>query len=304
MILISIQDLVEAVGLVGRKEQIMKKIRWGSYLKVIFGNFIYALCVKLVVLPYDVLSGGCAGLALILNKLFNVDVTITLDILIIACFLLGLIFLGKEFSMKTLLSSIVYPVFITILSPLDLYIEADPILMAVAGGAIAGIGLCVVLREDASTGGTDIPSIIVSNLLNIPVGYVLFFFDGVIALLGVVAFSVEKVLLGIVFIYTCNAIINKFIIPKNQSAVSLFIISKCKDEICQYIHDELSRGTTIIRAKGGYTNEDKDVILTVIEKNQYRQLEKQLEKIDKHAFVIISDAKEIKGEGFTYEYRV
>ena len=119
-----------------------------------------------------------------------------------------------------------------------------------------------------------------------------------------VAFSVEKVLLGIVFIYTCNAIINKFIIPKNQSAVSLFIISECKEEICQYIHDELSRGTTIIKAKGGYTNNEKDVILTVIEKKQYRQLEKELEKIDKHAFVIISDAKEIKGEGFTYEYRI
>ena len=96
----------------------------------------------------------------------------------------------------------------------------------------------------------------------------------------------------------------KFIIPKNQSAVSLFIISECKEEICQYIHDELSRGTTIIKAKGGYTNNEKDVILTVIEKKQYRQLEKELEKIDKHAFVIISDAKEIKGEGFTYEYRI
>ena len=146
MILMLTLDLEEAAGQAGRKEQVMKKIKWDSYLKVIFGTFIYALCVKLVVLPYDVLSGGCAGLALILNKLFNVDVTITLDVLIIACFLLGLIFLGKEFSMKTLLSSIVYPVFITILSPLDLYIEADPILMAVAGGAIAGIGLCVVLR--------------------------------------------------------------------------------------------------------------------------------------------------------------
>ena len=70
------------------------------------------------------------------------------------------------------------------------------------------------------------------------------------------------------------------------------------------IDDELSRGTTIIKAKGGYTNNEKDVILTVIEKKQYRQLEKELEKIDKHAFVIISDAKEIKGEGFTYEYRI
>lgn len=282
----------------------MKKSKWISYFNIILGNFIYALCVKLVVIPYDVLSGGCAGLGLIFNKLFGFDLTITIDVLIIACFLLGVVFLGKEFSMKTLLSSIVYPMFITILSYVDIYIEADPILMAVAGGAVAGFGLMIVLREDASTGGTDIPSIIVSRLLNVPVGYVLFFFDGVIALLGIVAFSFEKVLLGIVFIYTCNAIINKTIIPKNQSAVSLFIISDHYKEISKYIHDELNRGSTFLKGKGGYTNEEKEVILTVIEKKQYRQFEKKIEEIDPHAFIIISDAKEIKGEGFTYEYRV
>ena len=275
-----------------------------SIVIIVLGNLVFALSVNFFILPYDILSGGVAGVALIFNKLFNWDTVIVIDLLVVITFIMSWVFLGKEFTAKTLISSIVYPIFITALAKIDYTIEADPILMAAIGGAIGGAGLSIVLKENASTGGMDVPAIIIHNLSKVPLAKVMFVMDCVVVLMGLVSYSPAEVMLGILYIYTCNAVIDRMIVPKANTAVSLFIISDHQQEICDYIHNALERGTTIIAAKGGYTKENKDVIMTVISKAQYGQLEKEIDKIDKYAFVIISDAKEIKGEGFTYEYRV
>lgn len=280
------------------------KFDFKSVMTIILGNLIFAVSVNFFVLPYDILSGGVAGIALILNKLFSWNTVIVIDILIVVTFVMAWIFLGKEFTVKTVISSIVYPIFITLLAKVHYNLEADPLLVAIMGGAIGGIGLSIVLKQDASTGGMDVPSIIIAKYTHIPLAHVMFALDSFVVLMGIISFSVEKVMLGILYIYVCNAVVNKMIVPKTDSAVSLFIISDHQQEICDYIHNILERGTTIINAKGGYTNEKKDVIMTVISKAQYNNLEKEIEKIDKYAFVIISDAKEIKGEGFSFEYRV
>ncbi len=275
-----------------------------SVFIIILGNLIFALSVNYFVLPYDILSGGVAGIALILNSLFGLNTVLVIDALVIITFIMGWFFLGKEFSIKTVLSSIVYPLFITVLSQFPYAIEADPILMAVIGGAIGGVGLSIVLKENASTGGMDVPSIIIHNYTHIPLSHIMFIMDGIVVLMGLISYSAAQVMLGILYIYVCNAVIDKMIVPKANSAVSLLIISNHQDEICDYIHNELERGTTIIPAKGGYTSDVKEVIMTVISKGQYHKLEQEIDRIDKYAFVVISDAKEIKGEGFTYEYRV
>lgn len=280
------------------------KFDFKSVITIILGNLIFAVSVNFFVLPYDILSGGVAGIALILNKLFSWNTVIVIDILIIATFIMAWIFLGRDFTVKTVISSIVYPVFITLLAKVQYNLESDPLLVAIMGGAIGGIGLSIVLKQDASTGGMDVPSIIIAKYTHIPLAHVMFALDSFVVLMGIISFSIEKVMLGILYIYVCNAVVNKMIVPKTDSAVSLFIISDHQQEICDYIHNILERGTTIINAKGGYTNEKKDVIMTVISKAQYNNLEKEIEKIDKYAFVIISDAKEIKGEGFSFEYRV
>ena len=93
-------------------------------------------------------------------------------------------------------------------------------------------------------------------------------------------------------------------VPKSNEAVALYIITEKKQDICEFIHIDLSRGTTLLQGKGGFTEQDKDIILTVVSKNQYVTLSNFIEKTDPYAFVIVSDAKEIKGQGFTYEYRV
>ncbi|HPW52735.1 MAG TPA: YitT family protein, partial [Erysipelotrichaceae bacterium] len=251
-----------------------------------------------------ILSGGVAGIGIIVEQLSGISATIVIDILVISTFILGYLVLGKEFALKTFISSIVYPIFITVLSYFPYHIEADPYMIVIYGGILTGIGLSLVLREDASTGGMDVPSIIMHRYTGMPLHIAFFIVDSITALVGVLVFSIQDVMVGIVFVYLYNSVINKMMVPKTDRAVSIFIISEKKDEINEYIHTKLDRGTTLVPVKGGYTDENREAIMTVVSKQQYHNLEKVIEKIDKFAFVVVSDAKEIKGEGFTYDIRV
>ncbi len=271
---------------------------------VIFGNFLLAASVAFFVIPDEILSGGLAGIAVILKTLFNFKENIVIDVCVIATFILGALVLGKEFALKTALSSVIYPVFLEILIRIPLDIEIDKLLSCGFGGVLAGIGIGLVFKHDASTGGIDVPCIIVSKYSGMELSLVVMIADALVCILGLVAYGLEDVLYGIVYIALSSYAINRVMIPKTDEAVALYIISSKTEEICEYIHVDLYRGTTILEAKGGYTNESKNVVLTVVSKNQYSNLSNFVEKIDPFAFIIVSDAKEIKGEGFTYEYRV
>ena len=279
------------------------KDRVKSILKIIFGNFLLAVSVKFFVLPEDILSGGVAGISLIVEKLLHINTTITIDFLMISTFILGYIFLGKEFAIKTGLSSIVYPIIISLLDFVEFQIHADRLVMVIFGAVFAGIGIGIVVREDASTGGTDVPSLIINKYTGISVALLFGIVDGLTAVAGLICYGVEDVMIGLIYIYLSNLVIDRIIVPKS-GAVALFIISDEKEKICDFIHVDLYRGSTILNAKGGYTSEDREVIMTVVSKNQYKVLSDKIVEIDPYAFVIVSDAKDIKGEGFTYEYRV
>ncbi|MGI6607806.1 MAG: YitT family protein [Erysipelotrichaceae bacterium] len=275
-----------------------------SILLIILGNFIFSIAIVYFVLPYNILSGGCAGIAIILEETFGMNPTAVIDFLVVSTFISGYFLLGKEFALKTFISSLVYPLFLTVLSYFPYHIEADPIIITVYAGVLTGIGLSLVLREDASTGGMDIPAIALHKYTGLSLPVTMFIIDAIIAVVGILVFSIQDVMNGLVYVYLYNSVINKMMVPKTDRAVSLFIISEKKDEINEYIHDKLERGTTLVPVKGGYTADDKEAIMTVVSKQQYHQLEKVIEKIDKFAFVIVADAKDIKGEGFTYEIRV
>lgn len=259
-----------------------------------------ALSVEFFVLPYDILSGGVAGIAVIVTKFINVDGQVVIDILVIALFIIGALVLGREFALKTFLCSLTYPIFLRLLASIHYNLEVSKLLACIYGGAIAGAGIGIVLRFDASTGGTDIPPLIVHKYTGWSIAVLMWVMDAAICVAGLVAYGVEDVLLGIIYIYLSSYAINKVVVPKTDEAVALQIISDKKPEICDFIHDKLKRGTTIMPARGGYTNVEKEVILTIVYKNQYRQLLDFIEEKDPSAFVVVSSAKEVKGEGFSY----
>ena len=273
-------------------------------LGILFGNFLLAVSVAYFVLPFDILSGGVAGISIITKGLWGWSPTVTIDVLVIGLFIIGAIVLGKEFALKTALSSLVYPFFLEFLVRLPVKLEIDALMAVVFGGLIAGLGVGIAFRHDASTGGTDIVSLIANKYLGVQVSTAVMVTDGIITLRGLIAYGMQDVLMGIIYIYASGVAINKVMVPKINEAVALYIITDKKKDICEYIHNVISRGTTLLHGKGGFTEQDKDIILTVVSKNQYMHLSNYIDQVDPYAFVIVSDAKEIKGEGFTYEYRV
>lgn len=275
-----------------------------SFLEILLGNLLLAMAVKWFILPYHILSGGMAGIATIISRLTSISDVLIIDILDIGFFLLGWWILGRKFALTTAISAIVYPIFLHVLSLWPVSIDCGSLMAAIFGGAIAGVGVGIVFRNDGSTGGTDVIVLIAHKYTGMEISKLTLITDSIVAAAGLYLYGIEALLTGLLAIYISSQAIYKVMMPSSSSAVALYIISDKMTEIGDYIHSELYRGTTIMKAEGGYTNEKRNVILTVVAKNQYAKLTSFIQNIDPYAFIIVSDAKEVRGEGFTYEYRV
>ena len=142
------------------------RIKIVNSLIILLGNLLLAIGVQMFILPFSILSGGVAGVAVALYPLFHIDYEIIINSLIIVLFVIGWLVLGKEFAFKTILSSISYPIFLSVISPYLPTLELDPILASVYGGLVCGVGIGLVMRCGASTGGMDIPPLILNKLFN------------------------------------------------------------------------------------------------------------------------------------------
>lgn len=273
-------------------------------LLVIFGNLILAFAVRTFILPYNILSGGVAGIAVAVSKLTGWSADWIVNILIIVMFILGSIFLGKKFMTHTAISSFLYPFFLFVLSKYTITINTDPILASLYGGLIGGAGVALVFRTGATTGGMDVPPMIISKYTHIELYKLVLLVDALTVLFGMIAYGVEAVLIGLISVWATAFAVDKILLFGNLESLSLMIISDKSDEINDYIQAEVDRGSTILPGKGGYTKDDKNVIMTVISKAEYPELMKSINKIDPHAFVVVTDAMEVRGNGFSFDYKV
>lgn len=280
-------------------KQMGKDIVW-----VVAGNAVLALAVSMFILPYDILSGGVAGIAVALQPLIPLPVTLMVNILVVGLFVIGACFLGKEFAMKTILSSLIYPVFLTFFSGRVPILDLDPILASLYGGLLGGMGVGMALRTGASTGGMDIPPLIVHKLTHIEIAKLVLITDALTVLLGAFTYGLEAVLVGFVSVWASSVAIDKVLMFGGQQAKAIQIISDHYEQIIEQIHSRLERGTTLIEAQGGYTYEKRKIVLVVITKNQYPALMEMVTAIDKEAFVIANDTHEVKGFGFSFEFKV
>ena len=271
---------------------------------VVAGNAVLALAVSMFILPYDILSGGVAGIAVALQPLIPLPVTLMVNLLVVGLFILGACFLGKEFAMKTILSSLIYPEFLTFFSGRVPVLDLDPILASLYGGLLGGMGVGMALRTGASTGGMDIPPLIVHQLTHIEIAKLVLITDALTVLLGAFTYGLEAVLIGFVSVWASSVAIDKVLMFGGQQAKAIQIISDQYEQIIERIHSELERGTTLIEAQGGYTHEKRKIVLVVITKNQYPALMEMVTAIDKEAFVIANDTHEVKGFGFSFEFKV
>ena len=280
------------------------RIKIVNSLIILLGNLLLAIGVQMFILPFSILSGGVAGVAVALYPLFHIDYEIIINSLIIVLFVIGWLVLGKEFAFKTILSSISYPIFLSVISPYLPTLELDPILASVYGGLVCGVGIGLVMRCGASTGGMDIPPLILNKLFNIKVSSCVIVIDALTVFLGLVAYDLGAVLLGLVSVYCTGVAIDKVLDFGGTSSKAVWIISDHYQDIIDRIHNELERGTTVSDAKGGYTNMAKKVVLCVVDAKQYPLLINIINDLDNKAFVITTDANDVHGEGFSFGFKV
>ena len=272
-----------------------------DFTLVIFGSFLLAVASAFFVVPHDVVTGGVAGIAIIITKVTGFNTEILISILVVSLFLICWMFLGKDFAIKTVTSSIAYPIFNSILSQVDLFIDVDPLVASIYTGVLLGAGVGIVFRTGASTGGMDVPPLIIHKYMHIPLHTLVLIVDALTVLAGVVAFGIEKVLVGLISVYVSAVVIDKMMMLGGQQSKAIYIISKHYELIMAEIHEKLERGSTIMTATGGYTKEERPVIYVVISQKQYPELNRLVAHIDPQAFVVVSDATEVHGLGFTYD---
>ena len=272
-----------------------------NIILVLVGTFLLALSVEYFVIPFSLLTGGVAGIAVAVEPFFHINETLFVNIAMIVLLIIGWVFLGKEFGEKTVLSSLAYPVFTTFLSKYPMEMNIDPILAAVYAGLLAGLGIGIVMRTGASTGGMDIPPLVLHKLTGIKIATLVVIVDALTVALGLVAYGLSEVLIGLVSVYISGKAIDRVLSSGSGTvAKSVQIISDNYEEMRTRIDEVLNRGATIVNVQGGFTKDDKVMLLCVVSQSQYTRLLEIIREVDDKAFVITTDAVDMHGEGFTY----
>ena len=279
----------------------MNKKKRINLLLVLLGNAIYALSVKLFLLPANLMSCGTTGIGLVMNHLFDVPLTEFIFVFNVAMLTLGWWILGKNFAMTTVISSLFYPIALELLNRVlgDMIITEDILLNVLFAGMGLGIALGIVLRAGASTGGMDIPPLILQKKLNIPVSVSLWAFDFAILLTQMMFHPLEDLLHGILLIIVISVALNKIMLL-GTSKTEVKIVSDQADQIREAILSRVDRGCTLLHGQGGYLQQDTEVILSVVSNHELPKIESLARDIDPNCFMIISHVTEVWGRGFTY----
>ena len=278
-----------------------KRNRILSLAAVIGGNILYTLAIKLFLLPANLISCGTTGIALVVNHYLHIPMTLFIFLFNAAMLCVGWAVLGRKFAMTTVLSSILYPLLLELFNRIlgDVVITENLLLNTVFAGLGLGMSLGMVLRGGASTGGMDIPPLILKKFFGIPVSASLWVFDFCIMMAQMFFHRAEDLLYGILLILMLSVALNKVMLL-GTSRTEVKIISEKSDEIRQAILSRVDRGVTMLYGEGGYSGNRAEVIMSVISNYELPKIESLARTIDPDCFMIVSQVTEVWGRGFTY----
>lgn len=279
----------------------MNRKKWTALLMVLVGNLLYSLAVKLFVLPSNLMSCGTTGIALVVNGIFGIPLTGFIFVFNLVMLALGWWVLGRQFAMTTVISSLFYPVALEVLNRTlgDVVITEDPLLTVLFAGMGLGLSLGIVLRAGASTGGMDIPPLILKKKFRIPVSASLWAFDFCILLAQMMFHPLEDLLRGILLIIVISMTLNKVMLL-GTSKTEVKIVSQEAGRIRDAILSRVDRGVTLLHGQGGYLQQDTEVIMSIVSNHELPKIEQLARDIDPNCFMIISHVTEVWGRGFTY----
>lgn len=267
---------------------------------VVLGNILYALTVKLFLLPADLVTGGTTGIGLAVHQYTGLPISGFVLAFNIVMLIVGFLILGKQFALTTIVSTFVYPIALGIFEQIfaNVSLTDNVWLCTVFSGLGIGVSLGIVIRSGASTGGMDIPPLVLNLFFRIPVSVSLYVFDFIILLMQALYNPIEKVLYGIILVLIYTVVLDKLLLF-GTTRIEVKVISKHHEEIRRSILQELDRGVTVLDGKSGYLNEPTQMIFSVISNRELPRIEKLVRNIDPHSFMVISHVSEVRGHGFS-----
>lgn len=271
---------------------------------IIIGNIFIALAVNTLILENHIIVGGTSGIGNVLNHYFNIPVSLSVGCLNVCLFLVGLFFIGKKFAMTTLLSTFLFPIILQFFETHSMfhhYLE-DPLLAAILAACLVGVGIGLILKANASTGGVDILAILLNKKFGFPVHIVLNCIDLSILVLQFTFNDTTHVIYGIMIVMITAVVLNKTL-TQGTSLVQLTVISDHYEEIKQSILHEFDAGVTLLASEKGFTQENSKLLLSVLPYRKLPAIKAKIHEIDPVAFVIVSHVEEVGGKGFTLEKR-
>lgn len=271
-----------------------------SLISVIVGNFLYALTVKLFLLPAGLVTGGTTGIALTVNYLTDFSISSFVLIFNITMLALGFFCLGKAFAATTLASTFLYPLSLELLDQVlgDYILTQDILLCTIFSGLGIGMALGIVIRSGASTGGMDIPPLVFQKTVRLPVSITMYAFDVCILLSQALFRPAENILYGVVLVLIYTLVLDKMLLM-GATRTEIKVISDKSDEIRDAILTQIDRGVTILNGESGYLHNPSPVILSVISNRELPKVEKLIHNIDPESFIVVSRVSEVRGRGFS-----
>lgn len=263
---------------------------------VIVGASIVAVAFNIFLLPNRIASGGVSGISTILNALFGWSPAYVQWAFNVPLFLLGALLLGWQFGARTLIGTVFLPFVVLLTSDIQ-PATTDPLLGALFGGIGVGAGLGLVFRGHASTGGTDLAAQIIHKYTSLSLGICVALIDGLIVIAAALVFDLERGLYALIGLYVTSKTIDLVQVGVRRSKMALIITNKEKEVRYEILHT-IDRGVTRLSAYGGYTDEERPILMVVVEQTEFTKLKQTVKAIDPSAFVIVADASEVLGEGF------
>lgn len=267
---------------------------------VLLGNSLYVLGLVAFILPNTIIMGGSTGLALTINHYLGIPINEFVMVFNLIMFCLGALILGGKFALTTIVSTFYFPLVLTALQSMPNVdtITDDPMLATIAGGLLIGLGIGIVIRNGASTGGMDIPPLVLNKKTGIPVSVLLYIFDVTILILQMVYSNAEDTIYGIILVLVYSMVLDKVLLY-GTSRMQVQIVSTKTEEINSFILHTVDRGSTLLHGQTGYFREKRDIILTVISSRELVKLKQGVKAIDPKAFLIINQVNEVSGSGFS-----
>lgn len=273
---------------------------WKNYLAILLGSLVFALSLNYFIIANQLAEGGVTGVSLIIHYLTGFPVGLAILGLNIPIFALGWRELGRTFAFRTVLGVAAVSVFVDVTVPLLKLFQPPPsdlLLAALFGGAASGLGLGLIFRAGGSTGGVDIVAQIAHHRYGVSIGRVMFTFDAVVLTAFGLLFNRNAALYSLVAMFVASRVIDS-VQEGAYTAKAVTIISDNPQPIVRRITSELERGVTLLKGEGGFTGSPKEVLYCVVNRNEMARLKTIVHSEDPRAFVIVSDAREVLGEGF------